>query len=148
MPTQTWQAYNHRDDDGNGTEDTWYASGDTARLGRAAPEPRRPVPLPELRRAVPPLAGRRRTTTSTCSPTRTWARRAARSSRAAYALIVFPGHHEYVTEHEYDAVIEYRNRGGNLIFLSANNFFWKIGATARSCSASRSGATSAGPRRR
>jgi hypothetical protein len=31
-----------------------------------------------------------------------------------------------VTEHEYDAVAGYRDRGGNLMFLSANNFFWRI----------------------
>jgi hypothetical protein len=44
----------------------------------------------------------------------------------AYDLIVFPGHHEYVTEREYDAIERYRNLGGNLMFLSANNFFWKV----------------------
>ena len=45
---------------------------------------------------------------------------------AAYDLLVFPGHHEYVTAREYDAVEGFRDRGGNLIFLSANNFFWRI----------------------
>ena len=45
---------------------------------------------------------------------------------AAYDLLVFPGHHEYVTEGEYDAVEGFRDRGGNLMFLSANNFFWRI----------------------
>jgi hypothetical protein len=52
----------------------------------------------------------------------------AASARALvrnYALLIFPGHHEYVTEHEYEAVKTYRDRGGNLMFLSANNFFWK-----------------------
>ena len=36
MPTQTWQAYNHRDDNGDGRADTWYACAcqHTARLGR------------------------------------------------------------------------------------------------------------------
>jgi hypothetical protein len=43
-----------------------------------------------------------------------------------YDLIVFPGHHEYVTEREYDAVERYRDLGGNLAFLSANNFFWRV----------------------
>ena len=46
--------------------------------------------------------------------------------RKAYQLLIFEGHHEYVTQHEYDAVTNFRDRGGNLIFLSANNFFWKI----------------------
>ena len=37
MPTQTWQAYNFRDDNGDGKGDTWYADPDhltTARLYR------------------------------------------------------------------------------------------------------------------
>ena len=41
-------------------------------------------------------------------------------------LIVFPGHHEYVTGGEYQAVTAFRDGGGNLAFLSANNFFWRI----------------------
>jgi hypothetical protein len=45
---------------------------------------------------------------------------------AAYDLVVFPGHAEYVTEHAYDVVERYRDRGGNLMFLSANNFFWQV----------------------
>jgi N,N-dimethylformamidase beta subunit-like, C-terminal len=44
----------------------------------------------------------------------------------AYKLIVFPGHHEYVTEREYDLVEGYRDLGGNLMFLSANDFFWRV----------------------
>jgi hypothetical protein len=31
-----------------------------------------------------------------------------------------------VTAHEYDAVTSFRDRGGNLMFLSANTFFYKI----------------------
>jgi len=49
-----------------------------------------------------------------------------RALAAAYELIVFPGHHEYVTTREYDLVEGYRNLGGNLMFLSANNFFWRV----------------------
>ena len=44
IPTRTWQAYNFRDDDGDGRADTWYAgNGDTARIGR-----------PFLNQGVPP----------------------------------------------------------------------------------------------
>ena len=46
--------------------------------------------------------------------------------RAAYDLLVFPGHHEYVTAHTYDAVERFRDLGGNLMFLSANSFYWRI----------------------
>src|SRR5207247_1677310 len=30
------------------------------------------------------------------------------------------------TEHEYDVVQRYRDDGGNLMFLAANNFFWQV----------------------
>ncbi|MDQ4030323.1 MAG: hypothetical protein M3168_04710, partial [Actinomycetota bacterium] len=46
--------------------------------------------------------------------------------RELYDLVVFPGHSEYVTEQAYDVVERYRDLGGNLLFLSANNFFWKV----------------------
>src|SRR6266550_805884 len=127
MPTQTWQAYNHRDDDGDGTADTWYACAckHTARLGR-----------PFLDRGTPPHYKYYEI------PFLRWVSRnhpdadiisdaelkdaSGHQLANAYSLIIFSGHHEYVTPHEYDAVTNYRDRGGNLIFLSANNFFWKI----------------------
>ena len=43
-----------------------------------------------------------------------------------YRLIVFAGHEEYVTSHTYDVITRYRNAGGNLAFLSANNFFYRV----------------------
>ena len=43
-----------------------------------------------------------------------------------YRLIVFVGHEEYVTSHVYDLIERYRDEGGNLAFLSANNFFYKV----------------------
>jgi hypothetical protein len=49
---------------------------------------------------------------------------AAQLSR--YRLIVFAGHEEYVTSHVYDLVTRYRDDGGNLAFLSANNFFYRV----------------------
>jgi N,N-dimethylformamidase beta subunit-like, C-terminal len=128
MPTMTWQAYNLRDDNGDGKGDTWYASWSvhTARLGR--PFLNRGVPynfrnydlpflhwLAQTRRQVDFLADADLDTVA-----------GGRVLASAYDLIVFPGHHEYVTTHEYDAVEQFRNRGGNLMFLSANNFFWRI----------------------
>ena len=46
-----------------------------------------------------------------------------------YRLIVFAGHEEYVTSHTFDVITRYRNAGGNLAFLSANNFFYKVKVT-------------------
>ena len=125
LPTLTWQAYNFRDDDADGDADSWYAQGTTARLGR--PFENRGVPphykyydQPFLRwliqsdRNVDYLAQSDLETSS------------GAALASAYAAIVFPGHHEYVTEREYDAVEAYRDRGGNLMFLSANNFFYKV----------------------
>jgi hypothetical protein len=43
-----------------------------------------------------------------------------------YRLIVFAGHEEYVSYHVYDLIERYRNAGGNLAFLSANNFFYAV----------------------
>jgi hypothetical protein len=43
-----------------------------------------------------------------------------------YRLIVFAGHEEYVTSHTYDVINGYRDAGGNLAFLSANNFFYRV----------------------
>ena len=43
-----------------------------------------------------------------------------------YRLIVFGGHEEYVTSHTFGLMTQYRNAGGNLAFLSANNFFYKV----------------------
>jgi hypothetical protein len=43
-----------------------------------------------------------------------------------YDLIIFSGHEEYVTQHIYDVTQRYRDLGGNLAFLSADNFFWRV----------------------
>jgi hypothetical protein len=127
MPTQTWQAYNHRDDNGDGRADTWYACTcqHTARLGR-----------PFLDRGTPPhfkyyeipflrWLNQHHPDVDIISDAELKATN-GRALADAYSLLIFSGHHEYVTTHEYDAVLDFRNRGGNLMFLSANNFYWKI----------------------
>jgi hypothetical protein len=55
----------------------------------------------------------------------------ARALARAYDLIVFEGHTEYVTKHEYDLIEGYRDRGGNLAYLTANNFFFQVTRTGR-----------------
>src|SRR5436853_517630 len=45
---------------------------------------------------------------------------------SGYRLIVFAGHEEYVTSHTFDVITRYRDAGGNLAFLSANNFFYRV----------------------
>jgi len=128
LPTRTWQAYNFRDDDSDGKGDTWYATPGhfTARLHR-----------PFLNRGVPPhfrsydlyflhwlsQSGKR---VDILSQAEVDAVRDPAVLRRAYDVLIFPGHHEYVTTAEYDAVEGFRDRGGSLVFLSANNFFWRI----------------------
>ena len=127
LPTQTWQAYNFRDDDGNGTADTWYASrrSDTARLIR--PFENRGVP-PHYHYYDEPFLRwleHNQYRVDFLSDAELRATSGATLARA-YELLIFEGHHEYVTEHEYDVVTGFRDRGGNLMFLSANTFFYKI----------------------
>ncbi len=127
IPTNTWQAYNFRDEDGNGWGDTWYAkgAGSTVTLGR-----------PFLRRGVPPqyrkydlgfirwLAQSGKQPDYLSETDLELLNGDALAGR--YDLIVFPGHTEYVTRREYDAVERFRDLGGNLMFLSADNFFWQV----------------------
>jgi hypothetical protein len=128
MPTNTWQAYNFRDRDGNGWGDTWYAKGaqSTATLGRMF-----------IRRGVPPQwrkydvdflrwlsqTGKQ---PDIITETDLESIRTAEELISHYDFVVFPGHTEYVTRHEYDLMRNYRDLGGNLAFLSANNFFWQV----------------------
>ena len=128
LPTLTWQAYNLRDEDGDGRGDSWYGDWKTktVRLGR--PYLSRGVPYNFRRYDLPFLhwlawTGKR---VDVLSQSDLESATSPRTLAAAYDLIVFPGHHEYVTTREYDLVDGYRNLGGNLMFLSANNFFWRV----------------------
>jgi hypothetical protein len=127
LPTLTWQAYNFRDDDGDGQPDTWYAGKreNSVRLGR-----------PFLDHGVP-YGFRNQVgflnwlhwTHRNVDYLSQWDLEHVASPVAlarAYSLVVFPAHHEYVTEREYDLVEGYRDLGGNLMFLSANNFYWRV----------------------
>jgi len=128
MPTETWQAYNFRDDNGDGRGDTWYAGWRTHQALLIRPFLNRGVP-PHWKQYDAPFV---RWLTHTGRPVDYLSDAELRSVAngrelaSAYTLIVFSGHHEYVTTHEYDVVEQYRDLGGNLMFLSANNFFWKI----------------------
>jgi hypothetical protein len=129
LPTQSWQAYNFRDDNGDGIPDTWYTfrpGYHTARLIR-----------PYLDRGVPPHWKHYE------APFVRWLVNTGRdvdyltdaelrgvgnggALAKAYTLMIFPGHHEYLTMHEFRVMTQYRDRGGNMMFLAANDFFWKI----------------------
>ncbi len=128
LPTNTWQAYNKRDDDGDGVADSWYANPGVTNVLLARPFLDRGVP-PHFRQYD---LGFLRWLAHTAKQADFYSdddleriysgRRLAQS----YDLIVFAGHEEYVTAHEYDLITSYRDAGGNLMFLSANNFFHKV----------------------
>jgi hypothetical protein len=127
MPTNTWQAYNFRDGDGDGIGDTWYASPAIRSVDLA-----RPFERPGLPRWFP---------TSTVSFLR-WLELhrlrpdfladddlealSFRTLRRRYDLLVFAGHEEYVTTRVFRTVADYTGAGGNAMFLSANNFFYRV----------------------
>jgi hypothetical protein len=128
LPTNTWQAYNFYDRDGDGRGDTWYAGWRThyTRLGR-----------PYLNGGVPPhfrpydlqfliWAAQRHVRADYLTDADLESIGSGGRLSKLYDFVVFPGHHEYVTQREYDIVQSYRDRGGNLAWLSANNFFWKV----------------------
>jgi hypothetical protein len=128
LPTNTWQAYNFQDVDGNGYGDTWYAGPPNGAVNLSRTYIARGVPPRFYRYDLPFLH---------------WLYWSGKSAEfisdsdfdlipngdelaADYDLIVFEGHEEYVTTHEYDDIERFRDLGGNLMFLSANNFFWKV----------------------
>jgi hypothetical protein len=122
LPTNTWQAYNFEDND------SWYenASVHTVDLTR-----------PFIDGGIPPhYHGYDRGFLRWLAVNHKHAdflsdddldRIAVGPALArAYDLVVFSGHEEYVTAHEYDIIERYRDLGGNLAFLSANDIFYKV----------------------
>ena len=128
LPTNTWQAYNYQDVDGNGYGDTWYAGppNHTVDLGRGFIA--RGVPPHYYRYDLPFLHwlywGNHNAEFIGDSDFDTIS--TGDELAKAYDLVIFEGHEEYVTPHEYDVVQRFRDLGGNLMFLSANNFFWQV----------------------
>jgi hypothetical protein len=132
LPTSTWEAYNFNDIDGNGWGDTWYAGPKAApatlrvRFGR-----------PFLDRGVPYHFRNydldflhwlfwRKHDVEYLADSDLDRFVSGRQLRRVYRLLVFPGHTEYVTTGVYRNVRGFRDAGGNLMFLSANNFYWRI----------------------
>ena len=127
MPTNTWQAYNFADPDGDGWGDTWYAGGNPpVRLDR--PYRERGAPSYWRRYDVAFLKWLKWTsrTPDFLADDDLDAFASGDELRKVYDLVVFPGHSEYMTRHAYDVVQRFRDLGGRLVFLSANNFFWQV----------------------
>src|SRR3954449_12968689 len=128
LATNTWAAYNFEDADGDGWGDSWYVTGRHRSVDLQRPFLDFGVPfrfhdwdlefiawLNRTGRAVDFLSDDDVDRVASCDEL---ARR--------YDLVVFPGHEEYVTRHEYDVIERYRNLGGNLAFLAANNLYRRV----------------------
>jgi N,N-dimethylformamidase beta subunit-like protein len=128
LSTNTWAAYNFADTDGDGWGDSWYV---TAR--HQSVDLRRPfldfgVPFRFHDWDLEFVAWLNRTGRSVdfLSDDDLEALTNGDELAKRYDLVVFPGHEEYVTSHEYDVIQRYRNDGGNLAFLAANNLYRRV----------------------
>ena len=131
LPTNTWQAYNFWDSDGNGYGNTWYAGPPNYGVDLTRPFIARGAPPRFYRYDLPFLhwfywGGR---TAEFISDSEFATIRNGDELAASYDFVVFEGHAEYVTQHMFDVVERFRDLGGNLMFLSANNFFWRVRQT-------------------
>ncbi len=43
-----------------------------------------------------------------------------------YDVVIFGGHHEYVTSRFYDAIQDHHDRGGHLAFFSGDDLYWQV----------------------
>jgi hypothetical protein len=128
LPTTTWQAYNYYDQNGDGFGDTWYSLWAQKRIDLTRPHLRRGVPERYRSYEVQFLhwLASRGHAVDTYADEDIDRFASPEALRAGYDLIVFPGHTEYVTQRLYDLVQGYRDLGGRLMFLSANNFFRQV----------------------
>jgi hypothetical protein len=128
LPTNTWQAYNFRDADGDGWGDSWYVGGATkvADLRRPYADLGLPYRFRDWNASFLAWLRQSGKTADYLSDDDLEAFPSGEALRSKYALVVFAGHEEYVTPHVYDVVQRYRDLGGNLMFMSANNFFWEV----------------------
>jgi hypothetical protein len=138
LPTSTWEAYNFNDIDGNGWGDTWYAGPKshpaTLRVWFGRPFLDRGVPYHFRNYDLDFLHWLvwRHHDVEYLADSDLARFVSGRQLRRSYRLIVFPGHTEYVTPGVYRNVRQYRHSGGHLIFLSANNFYWRVVRRGRS----------------
>ena len=128
LSTNTWQAYNFLDANGDGWGDSWYVGGASPTVDLSRPFLDFGVPFRFKDWDLSFISWLSRTGKQVDFLTDDDLERFASGDalRHAYDLVVFPGHEEYVSGHAYDVATRYRDLGGNLMFLSANNFFWKV----------------------
>ena len=123
VPTYTWQAYNRR----NG--DTWYANPGVRTVDLSRPFLNSGVPynFAQYDRGLAAWLAKthKHVEYLTDQDLDSVVGNGDRLHRL-YRLVIFEGHGEYVTSNIYDVTRRYRDLGGHLMFLSANDFFRKV----------------------
>jgi hypothetical protein len=133
LATNTWAAYNFEDADGDGWGDSWYVSGRYRSVDLQRPFLDFGVPFRFHDWDLEFIAWLNRTGRSVDFLSDDDLDIVASGDELArrYDLVVFPGHEEYVTRHEYDVIERYRDVGGNLAFLAANNLYRRVDHVGR-----------------
>ena len=128
LPTYSWQAYNFYDADGDGKGDSWYANPrrHNVLLGRPYAGDGKPPHYRTQQRGFLRFLVHTGKTADYLSDEDLERFGTGDELAGLYDLVVFSGHEEYVTGHIYDVIQRYRDLGGNLAFLSADNFFRRV----------------------
>ncbi|HEY6068009.1 MAG TPA: N,N-dimethylformamidase beta subunit family domain-containing protein [Gaiellaceae bacterium] len=128
LATNTWAAYNFADADGDGWGDSWYVTGRVRSVDLERPFLDFGVPFRFHDWDLDFIAWLNRTGRAVDFLSDDDLEAVASGDELAkhYDLVVFPGHEEYVTGHAYDVVERYRDLGGNLAFLAANNLYRRV----------------------
>ena len=128
LATNTWAAYNFADTDGDGWGDSWYVTGKHRSVDLRRPFLDFGVPFRFHDWDLEFIAWLNRTGRAVDFLSDDDLDAVASGDELArrYDLVVFPGHEEYVTRHAYDVIERYRNDGGNLAFLAANNLYRRV----------------------
>jgi hypothetical protein len=128
LATNTWAAYNFADANGDGWGDSWYVTAKQRSVDLERPFLDFGVPFRFHDWDLEFIAWLNRTGHSADFLSDDDLDAVASGDELArrYDLLVFPGHEEYVTPHEYDVIERYRDLGGNLAFLAANNLYRRV----------------------
>jgi hypothetical protein len=122
IPTYTWQAYNRRGGD------TWYACScvHTVDLRRPYLDGGVPYNFGYYDRDLLQWLARTNVRVDVLADQDLNQIASGAELRHLYRMVVFESHSEYVTSHIFDITEQYRDLGGRLAFLSANDFFREV----------------------
>jgi len=128
LPTYSWQAYNFFDEARDGHGDSWYVDQrrQHVQLGRPFLTQGKPPHYRTQQRGFLRFLEHAGHQADYLTDEDLEQVASGDDLAARYDLIIFSGHEEYVTTHIYDVTERYRDLGGNLAFLSADNFFWRV----------------------